>query len=367
MKRKLRLLHKYLSLTVAALWLMQALTGALLVFHWELDDWAVAGPQRHLDPVRFGAFLENLQATHSRQTVKSVYASGGLPGRFDVLMSDPGGATDVLRVDGEGAVLRQRPWDHDYGHIGWLQFATYLHQTLFMHTAGNWLIGLSGVLLLSNIVLGLSLAWPRAREWARALMPVRAGAPAAKVYSWHRAIGLWLAIPALLLVSAGTIRAYDDPLADHFEDTRPAPTEATVAAEPASAGASVAEALSTALHLYPGSTLAALELPGAHAPWFAVRVRQAQDLRRVFGTTIVYVSSRSGRVLGNYDARSTPLKTRLWDAVYALHTGEIGGIVGRCLVAIVGMWLSVMIGLGLSLWFLRRRVTSALRTDSGTR
>jgi len=41
--------------------------------------------------------------------------------------------------------------------------------------------------------------------------------------------------------------------------------------------------------------------------------------------------------------------------------------VGRCLVAIVGMWLSVMIGLGLSLWFLRRRVTSALRTDSGTR
>src|SRR5204863_4627665 len=138
-------------------------------------------------------------------------------------------------------------------------------------------IGLSGVLLLTNIVLGLSLAWPRAREWARALVPVGAGAPAAKVYSWHRAIGLWLAIPALLAVSAGIIRAYDDPLADRFEDTRPAPTEAAVAAEPASAGASVAEALSTALHLYPGSTLAALKLPSAHAPWFAVRVRQAHD------------------------------------------------------------------------------------------
>src|SRR2546423_4521800 len=223
MKRKLRLLHKYLSLTVAALWLMQAMTGALLVFHWELDDWAVAGPQRHLDPVRFGAFLEKLQATHSRQTVKSVYASGGLPGRFDVLMSGPDGATDVLRVDGEGAVLRQRPWDHDYGHIGWLQFATYLHQTLFMHTAGNWLIGLSGVLLLTNIVLGLSLAWPRAREWARVLMPVRAGAPAAKVYSWHRAIGLWLAIPALLAVSAGTIPAHYGPPPAPLQKPRPPP------------------------------------------------------------------------------------------------------------------------------------------------
>src|SRR2546430_16920423 len=105
MKRKLRLLHKYLSLTMAALWLMQAVTGALLVFHWELDDWAGAGPQRHLDPARFGAFLESLQAPPSRPTVKPVYASGGLSGRFELLFSDPGGATAVLRGGGAGAVL----------------------------------------------------------------------------------------------------------------------------------------------------------------------------------------------------------------------------------------------------------------------
>jgi uncharacterized iron-regulated membrane protein len=36
MKRALRLVHKYLSLTLAALWLLQAVTGVLLVFHWEL-------------------------------------------------------------------------------------------------------------------------------------------------------------------------------------------------------------------------------------------------------------------------------------------------------------------------------------------
>src|SRR5207249_4981083 len=97
MKRKLRLLHKYLSLTVAALWLMQAVTGALLVFHWELDDWAVAGPQRRLDPVRFGAFLENLQAAHSRQAVKSVYASGGPPGRFAAEHLQPKSTAGIAR------------------------------------------------------------------------------------------------------------------------------------------------------------------------------------------------------------------------------------------------------------------------------
>lgn len=77
MKRKLRLLHKYLSLTVAALWLMQAVTGALLVFHWELDDWAVAGPQRHLHPVRFGAFLESLQAAHNTSACRNFNPPAG--------------------------------------------------------------------------------------------------------------------------------------------------------------------------------------------------------------------------------------------------------------------------------------------------
>jgi uncharacterized iron-regulated membrane protein len=46
MKRTLRLVHKYLSLTVAAMWLLQAVVGVLLVFHWEPDDWMVDGPQR---------------------------------------------------------------------------------------------------------------------------------------------------------------------------------------------------------------------------------------------------------------------------------------------------------------------------------
>ena len=359
MKFKLRIFHRYLSLTMAALWLLQATTGLLLVFHWELDDLGLPGPARALDPPRFAATLQRLQAERPGERVTGVYPSGGLPGRFDVLVSNATGATDVVRIDGAGAVLRQRPWNYDFLHIGWLQVATYLHQTLFMHTTGNWIIGLSGLLLLTNIGVGLSLAWPRAGQWLRVLTPPRNGHLAAKLYGWHRAVGLWLAIPALLLVSAGVVRAYDDPLADYFENTRPPPTEAEAAREPASASVSVAEVLQTALKLYPGSQLAALEFPDAHSPWFKVQVTQAHDLRRASGTTSIYVSSRSGRVLGNYDFRTLPMKTRLWDAVYPFHTGEIGGVAGRCVTALIGLWLLTMIGLGVSLWWKRRSASAA--------
>ena len=354
MRLTLRVIHKYVSLAVAALWLMQAATGLLLVFHWELDDLSVRGAARALDVERFGAFLERLQAASPDRTVSSVFASGGVHGRFDVLIANKNGRTDVLRVDGEGTVLRERPWDHDYSHVGVFQFATYLHQTLFLHQLGTWFIGLSGILLLSNISLGLSLAWPRGGQWRRALIPARAAAPAAQIYAWHRAAGLWLAVPALVLVFCGVLIAYEQPLASWFDDARRPPSIAAATREPSSPTASAANAVATALRIYPGATLAALELPTTDTPWFAVRVNRVGELRRVFGTTIVYVSGRSGRVLADYDALKSPLKARLWDALYAVHTGEIGGVAGRWLAVLSAVWLLAMICLGLTLWTLRR-------------
>lgn len=361
MKRTLRQIHKYLSLSVASLWLLQAATGLLLVFHWEMDDAALAGPKRALDPARLSASLDTLRTTHPDRSITGVYPSGGAPGRFDVLVADRTGNIDAVRVDGEGTVLRQRPWNYDFLHIGWLQIATYLHQTLFLHTTGNWIMGISGLLLLTNIGLGLSLAWPRAGQWVRTLTPPRAGGTATKLYGWHRALGLWLAIPALLFVSAGVIRAFDDPLAASFDDQRPAPTEAEAAREPAGLGVSAGDAVRRALSLYPGSALSALEFPDEHAPWFMVKVTQPHDLRRISGTTAVYVSSRSGRVLKAYDSRTLPWKTRFWDAVYPFHTGEFAGVPGRIGVSVVALWLLTMIGLGLSLWWVRRRGASAPR------
>jgi uncharacterized iron-regulated membrane protein len=49
-----------------------------------------------------------------------------------------------------------------------------------------------------------------------------------------------------------------------------------------------------------------------------------------------------------------PLGVRIWDAVYALHTGEIAGVAGRCLVLLVGLLLLVLMGFGLSMYLLRR-------------
>jgi uncharacterized iron-regulated membrane protein len=359
MKRTVRLVHKYLSLGLLVLWLLQAVTGVLLVFHWELDDLGVAGPRVALNPYKLDTALERFKQEHPGQTVNAIYTSGGLPGRLDVVIDNPGGGRDVMRVDGEGRVLRERPWNHDFGHIGFFQIATYLHQTLFLHATGNWIMAISGVLLLSNICLGLYQAWPRRGHWRRTLWPFGATTPAwpvAALYQWHRALGLALALPALVLIVPGIVRALDDPLSlsDRFEAARPPPV--VIADSPPSDvhPPALSRVLTTASTLYPGSQLAGIEYPDLRAPWYAVRLTQFNDVRRYFGTTIVYISSRDGTVLKNYDSTLMPLGVRIWDAVYALHTGEIAGVAGRCLVLLVGLLLLVLMGFGLSMYLLRR-------------
>ena len=225
-------------------------------------------PTRPLNPARLSISLQQLQRANPDHSITSIYPSAGLAGRFDVSLSDRNERSDDFRVDGEGTVLRRRPGNHDYLHIGIFQIATYLHQTLFLHQAGRWFIGLSGTLLLSNIGLGLSLAWPKARQWKRALTPVRAGAAAAQVYSWHRAFGLALGMPMLVMVLCGVLMADQEPLGHWFDPSRPAPSAEVGLSEPATADVSIGDAISTALALYPGGELGGMEMPASDSPWF---------------------------------------------------------------------------------------------------
>ena len=347
----LRAIHRWLGLVLAAVWGLQAITGLMLVFHWELDDATVRGPAGPLVPAVFGRTLDAITLSHPGDAVSAVYASAGRPGRFDVMLARPDGHQDVLRVDGRGEVLRARPADHDFAHIGVFQIATYLHQTLFAHQWGTWLIGMSGVILLSNLAVALRLAWPRPGLWRRALLPGPTRGARAGIFAWHRGVGLWLVAPAAVMIGAGVVMAFANPLSRWPDAARPAP-----AANLAAVGAPTrfADAVSLALNRYPRAAFWAAETPSPGSPWFKVEIRQPGEWRRAQGTTALYVADRGGRLLADYDALKNPLPTRVWDSLYAIHTGEAAGVVGRVFALLVGAWLLTIVVLGLWLWAVRR-------------
>jgi uncharacterized iron-regulated membrane protein len=362
MKSTLRKIHRYVSLALAAVWLVQALTGVLMVFHWELDDAMVAGEHRPVEPLGVAAAAQRVQRERPESTVVAFYATAGAADRFDIYLDNPQGTTDIVRVDGSGQTLMARPLDYDYRRAGLIQAAIVLHQTLFAGDGGKLFLGFSAFILLTNIIMGLTLAWPRRAEWRRALLPTTSRVRIANLFSWHRAVGLWLAIPAMVLIFAGMLSAFEEPL-DHFLGTGEPPAvladiHSTRVHSLATATVAPAVAMQIALQQFPAATPTSMRMPRQNAPWYEVWMKQPGEARRVYGQTAVYVSAEDGHFITISDALKASWTQRFVFALVPTHTGEIAGLPGRLLAMAVGVWLLTMLVLGVTLWSGRRRSRS---------
>lgn len=365
----LRTVHRYVGLALLALWFIQAATGALMVFHWEIGDALIAGARVPTDWPALERRVAAIEAGATGEHVRYVYATAGAPDRYDLTVEDAAGQFRVVRTDGAGTVLGTWPSGHDYARAPLIDAAVVLHQSLFAGHAGRLLLGASALVLLGNLLVGVRLAWPRPGTWGRALRPPRSGPPVAQLYGWHRAVGLWLALPALVIVGTGVLQAFDDAVAAFLRLDTPAPSFAPAPggapptgdgspAAPAVGGSKpigLARAVSAALARVPGSAFAGLAMPGEAQPWYRIRVRQGAEWRRAYGTTIVDVSSADARAELTSDALTAPFAQRFVSATWPVHTGEAAGLAGRLLALATALALVAGILLGGLLWWRRRR------------
>src|SRR3546814_20608182 len=64
MHQRLRSIHRWASRTMMAFWMVQELTGMLLVFSWELDEATVSVPHVPTDLTEIDPSLARLHTTH---------------------------------------------------------------------------------------------------------------------------------------------------------------------------------------------------------------------------------------------------------------------------------------------------------------
>jgi uncharacterized iron-regulated membrane protein len=229
-----------------------------------------------------------------------------------------------------------------------------LHQTLFAGDTAALIIGLSGVLLLASIVMGVVLAWPmRAGQWKSVLLPRAARPGAARRYAWHRAAGLWLSLPAMVFITTGALMTIEHTL-ERWLGQDATPPELSAAAALTDSAIGPAQAIKIALERFPSAELSGAALPSSESPWYRIRVRQPQEWRRVYGTTVVYVAAADGRLLLEQDALNAPTARSFRSNLYPIHTGEVGGLPGRLLSLTVALAAGDA-GPGLGLWWIRRR------------
>jgi len=376
-----RQVHQLLGLSIAALWLIQIVTGVLLTFRMEIDNTLMGGTDAPLQVESMDERIQSIQSAGG--TVSAVWVTNFAATRFDVLYSDRAHNERKMRIDGAGRVLRDGPGDSMWINGGFFETLTDIHTTLLVGAPGKWIIAVSGVVLLSNLILGLKLAWPRRGYWLKSLVLRTSRSAAANFYGLHRTLGLYIAFPLLVLVIAGIALCFDHELETGLHVVRDPPVISAAVpgvAAPGVAGPELtspgltspeltiapARALTLALARFPGATLTALSMPTQEEPWYRVKLHIPGEVSRMYGLTAVYLSAKDGTVLREYSAAAASPTRLALDWIYPVHTAEAGGVVARVLLVCMALALLTMGYLGIRLWSLRsaQRRMNPLRNGS---
>lgn len=348
-RARLRRIHRWVSLALVAVWIVQAMSGLLLVFHRDIDDAVTHRATQALDIVRFAERIEQLETESDATTVNSVFLTSPLGRHYDVMLENSNGPAAMVRLDGAGAELLRRTPDTGAGAM--LLAVNRIHRSLAAGERGEWLVRLSGLFLLSNLVLGLRLAWPARGQWGAALNACAPGRSSLRSFTLHRALGLWLVVPAFVVVTCGTLLAFERPLLRTIGGAAVHPPAVDGGDAP---HRSIEEILAAGMKAAPDAPLTGILFPISPDDPYELRFLGSAELPQTHGETRVYVDPVSATVLSRVDPGSAPPARRFMQSLFPVHTGQAGGWLGRGLMAMVGLWLLAMPCLGIRLWWSHR-------------
>ena len=354
MRNALLQLHLWLGLIVGLLWALQGLTGAALVFHREMDRWPVAAVAA--GPI---ASLTRIVSDTKARTGADVTMVGIADGRGDILnVHFKKGGPQQLQVEtATGRQIRVRSNDPatPFEGSGW-RWVYLLHESLLLGDRGETLIGLSGLLLFSSLLTGMWLGFPKRGRWRNALGWSGWKSVRAKLFGWHRLMGIFagslllVTVPGgIWMIFAAELRPDVASVVAHEMPFKPTPVvELGKVIDPQ-------QALARAQAQFPNAAFVRLTMPTPASPAYVIRLRQPDETRVWSGVTAVTIDAASGRTLHVYDAVKAPLSNLLADAAFAVHSGEIAGLVGRVLLMLAGLSLPALYVTGIWAWWRKRK------------
>ena len=393
-RQRFVVLHRYVGLVMAGFLIIAGLTGALLVWYYELDalinpQWLqVEPPAAHSEPRSPFALRDQVDAAYPDANVHWMMLAppdAHSPVRF-FLSTKPGAPAlpidEVFVNPYTGQILGGRLWgDLGQGLANLMPFVYRLHHSLALGTLGTWIFGIIALLWTLDCFVGAWLTFPPPRRrdarhrprrfwtrWAKAWqIRWRAGGHK-RTFDLHRAGGLW---PwALLLVFAWSgvaLTLYDQvyrPTTGLFLSFQENPLDTVPArANPSpqppigwEPGYHAARQHLETLAEERDLTIHALErfayTPRKNA--LKLMARTSSDVNERFGETWVYVDATDGAVLGHYLPTGEAAGNTVTTWLTSLHIAAVGGVGYRVLATVLGVAVIVLSVTGILIWWRKR-------------
>lgn len=381
--------HRWMGLAMAVFLFISGLTGAIISWDHELDEWL--NPQlfdaqtEHSNGESFTAFelADKLEKAdpHVRVSYMPLHVEEG----HSLLISvDParnpetGKAYDVdynqAGVDPvTGLVQATRMWgDISLTKENILPFLYKLHYSMhipdgFGIELGILLMGIIALVWTIDCFIALWISFPKAKSWKKSFRFRWSQGGYKLNFDLHRSTGVWL-WPLLLILAVTSVSMNLEnqimrPLVAMFSDITPSPFDTvgpTPIDEPTEPVITRQEAVKFAEQeaLQRGWTDPAGAIFYAdHFDIYGIGFYQPGDDHgdSGLGNPWLYFDGSSGKYLGHWVPGEGSVGDIFLQAQFPLHSGRILGLPGRILVSIMGLVVAMLSVTGIIIWAKKRR------------
>lgn len=211
-RRFLFWLHLALGVTAGAFIFIMAATGVVLAFQRQITDFADRD-------VRWTSVLYAPQSPRISDLLQLVRRSGvGDPSA--IVVRNAARAATEFSI-GRGKMIYVDPYSGAILGAGSAATRSFFSEVERLHRSlgaplgskglGHWLAAISNLLFGGLILLGVLLWLPRKWSWqaVRASIAFRSGLGGrARHWNWHNVLGIWCALPLLVIASTGVVMSF---------------------------------------------------------------------------------------------------------------------------------------------------------------
>jgi uncharacterized iron-regulated membrane protein len=372
------ILHRYAGLTMAIFLIVAGLTGSVIAFNHELDEW--------LNP---DLFVSRNGGTPLPATELAALVEKNDPRVLVSFMSlehEPGHNATIWvspRIDPEtgktypveynqvfvdpvsGEIIDNRFWGGCcFDRKQLIPFLYVLHFTLFLpENIGMWIMGIVAIIWMFDCFIGACLTFPKpnGRGFLAQWMPawkIRGKGSAYQInFDLHRAGGLWFwGVLLMLAVSGVSLNLHEEvfePTVSFFSPMTPTPFDERVEQpmdKPIMPEQSVTDIIASArIEIQKRGW----QPPGAvfYAAGYGIYgVLAGKDHTTGLGNPWLYFDGITGEFLHTRKPGEGSAGDFFHDIQFPLHSGQIAGMGGRIVISVTGIVAAILSITGCIIW-----------------
>lgn len=366
-------LHQVIGLLLGVFFLIQGITGSLLVFapQWDRELHPIVLKIPHHESTNILSLEEILRIAQAKKpgiAFKRLKFPKTNQEPYELCFQsaqEPCFYLNPYAQNPEHSILGER--NREQTAPRWL---LQLHEKFLMGDLGETCIGILGILLVLMSFSGIWLWWPFKRFRFKQQLPI--GAPWNKTsFRIHR----WFGFGVSLLLAITSLTGVGMVFAKPFEKFLQWITPRAAQQEPIpsqkinrqnTSPPTITELLSIADQALPFGKTTMIFWPKKKGEPLQIRKRMPEELHPN-GKTRIYLDPTTGEIKKTEDARMQPLGSRIMNLFYPIHTGEIGGLPTKVIQVFVGLSPMCLFISGLLMWRNRRVYRKSHKDTSSTK